>query len=85
MSEITHINRRQLAAARTLAGLGQVDLAKAANISAPTLRRMEAEKEQLKVTNNVRAVIRVLEAAGIQFLDDGDTAAGSGVALRGGA
>lgn len=83
MSGIVHITRRQLAAARTLVGLGQVELAEAAKISAPTLRRMEADSEEpLKLTNNVLAVVRILEAAGVQFVDAGDTASGSGVVLK---
>ncbi|AJD45460.1 helix-turn-helix domain-containing protein [Rhizobium sp. SEMIA 4085] len=83
MREINHITGKQLAAARVLAGLGQVELAKNANVSAPTLRRMEASEGEVKgMANNVVAVVRALEAAGIAFLDgDYSGAGGPGVRL----
>ncbi|WP_421579785.1 transcriptional regulator [Shinella sp. M31] len=71
MSEINQISGRQIAAARALLGLGQVELADNANISAPTLRRMEASVGAVAgTTNNVAAVRRALESAGIIFIDD---------------
>ncbi|MEY9629911.1 transcriptional regulator [Sinorhizobium fredii] len=84
MSEIDHITGRQLAAARTLTGLGQVELAALAHISAPTLRRMEASDGPLTgMANNIAAVIRVLYDQGVIFLDDGATTPGGpGVRLR---
>lgn len=82
MSEINHSVGKQIAAARALLGLGQVELAKMANISAPTLRRMEAGSEDVKpMTNNIRAVISVLHGMGITFLGDGDRSVGLGVSL----
>jgi hypothetical protein len=42
MSEKYHVTGRQIAAARTLAGINQDELADRTNISVPTLRRMEA-------------------------------------------
>lgn len=77
MSDIYQITGRQMAAARALAGLEQSELAERANISAPTLRRMEAARENLvPMSNNVAAVIRALEAAGVEFIR------GTGVKLR---
>ncbi len=74
MSDINHITGRQLAAARALAGLDQAGLAERANISAPTLRRMEAAKASaVPMSNNVYAVIHALEAEGIAFIDGGVT------------
>ncbi len=71
LSEINQISGRQIAAARALLGLGQVELADNANISAPTLRRMEASVGAVAgTTNNVAAVRRALESAGIIFIDD---------------
>lgn len=78
MSDFTHINGRQIAAARALLGLGQVELAKSANISAPTLRRIEADEGGMK--NNVAAVVSALEAAGIIFIEQNGY--GPGVRLR---
>jgi len=72
VSEINQISGKQIAAARALLGLGQVDLAKAANISAPTLRRMEAsEGEASGMRNNVAAVVSALKASGIEFIEGG--------------
>jgi len=74
----------QIAAARTLANLTQKDLADRANISVPTLKRMEGSKgEIVAMSNNARAVRAALEDAGVVFLADGETVAGGpGVRLR---
>lgn len=75
------VSGRQIAAARALIGLGQEDLARAASISAPTLRRMEAsEGPAAGLANNVSAVRRELEAAGVIFVDENGE--GPGVRLR---
>jgi transcriptional regulator with XRE-family HTH domain len=72
---------RQIAAARTLAGLSQPDLAKSANISAPTLKRTEAsEGPAVGMANNVAAVRAALEAAGVEFIPANGS--GAGVRLR---
>lgn len=87
MSGINHISGRQIAAARVLTGMGQEELAKRANLSAPTLRRIEAAKEKAIAgtasPNNLAAIRAALESAGIVFLADGDVATGPGVSLRG--
>lgn len=66
-------------------GIGQVELAKLANVSAPTLRRMEASDGEIKgIANNVASVIRALEEKGVAFLDGTYSGAGGpGVRLRG--
>jgi transcriptional regulator with XRE-family HTH domain len=81
MSESNQITGRQIAAARTLAGIGQDELAQHARISVPTLRRMEAsDGPAAGLPNNVEAVRRALETAGIIFVaENGD---GPGVRLR---
>lgn len=74
---------RQIAAARALVGIGQKELAEQANISIPTLKRMEASDGRATgLANNVAAVRAALEAAGITFLDNGEVSPGPGVALR---
>ena len=74
---------RQIAAARALLGLGQKELAEQANISIPTLKRMEASEGSASgLANNVAAVRAALETAGITFLDNGEVSPGPGVALR---
>ncbi|MBV8794591.1 MAG: helix-turn-helix transcriptional regulator [Hyphomicrobiales bacterium] len=81
MSERNQVTGRQIAAARTLAGLGQAELAAAAKISVPTLRRMEAsEGEASGYANNVDAVRRALESAGVEFV--AENGGGAGVRLR---
>ena len=68
MSENTQPTGKQIAAARALAGLGQLELAQAANISVATLRRMEASGGPAAgLVNNVLAVRRALEATGVVF------------------
>lgn len=77
MSESDHITGRQISAARALLGVQQSELAKAANISVPTLRRMEASEGPAQgMANNVRAVRHVLESEGIEFIIDGNGGVG---------
>jgi len=77
-----HPSGRQLAAARTLVGMSQAAVAETAHISIPTLKRMEAsEGPAAGMANNVAAVRRALEAAGIEFTPEGDEV-GEGVRLR---
>lgn len=72
---------RQLAAARTLLGLTQAEVSARANLSVPTLKRMEAsEGLATGMQNNIDAVVRTLEAAGVDFIDD--ASGGRGVRLR---
>jgi DNA-binding transcriptional regulator YiaG len=69
MGETAHVTGRQIAAARALANLDQETIAKAANISVGTLRRMEATEgaPASGYPNNVAAVIAALEKAGVEF------------------
>lgn len=77
MSENTQPTGRQIAAARALIGMAQADLAAAARVSVPTLRRMEAsEGPAAGMTNNVEAVRRALEAAGVDFIPENGGGAG---------
>jgi hypothetical protein len=81
VSENDQITGRQIAAARTLLGLGQAELAAEARISVPTLRRMEASDGQATgYANNVEAVRRALESVGVQFISE--NGGGLGVRLR---
>nr|WP_184870856.1 transcriptional regulator [Mesorhizobium sangaii] len=81
MSESTQITGRQISAARALLGLAQSELAAAASISVATLRRMEAsEFSAVGLTNNVAAVRRTLEVAGVEFI--AENGGGAGVRLR---
>lgn len=81
MSESYQPTGRQLAAGRTLAGLPQTELASRARISVPTLRRMEASEGPVSgMANNVAAVCRALEEAGVEFIPE--NGGGAGVRLR---
>jgi predicted transcriptional regulator len=71
VSDFNQVTGRQLAAARALLGVGQVELATRANVSAPTLRRMEDSDGVAKgMKNNVASVVAVLQAAGIEFFNN---------------
>lgn len=73
------VTGRQIAAARTLIGMGQAELAALAAISVPTLKRMEARKGAAPgMANNVAAVISALQAAGLEFISEN----GGGVGIR---
>lgn len=77
MSERNHPTGRQIAAARVLIGLSQADLASSANVSVPTLRRMEASNGPATgMANNVDAVTRALEAAGVELIPENGGGAG---------
>ena len=84
MSESTKVTGRQIAAARTLAGISQADLAATARISVPTLRRMEASDGFANgMTNNLLAVRQALESAGVLFV--AENGEGPGVRMKKGA
>jgi transcriptional regulator with XRE-family HTH domain len=73
---------RQIAAARTLLGMSQPELAARAGVSTPTIKRMEASVgPAVGMLNNVAAVRAALEAAGVVFI--GGPADGAGVRLKG--
>jgi DNA-binding transcriptional regulator YiaG len=76
-----NVTGRQIAAARTLLGMNQPDLARLANVSVPTLKRMEASDGPASaLPNNVLAVRRALESAGVEFI--AENGGGAGVRLR---
>jgi hypothetical protein len=63
----------QLRAARALAGISQAQLAKAADINVTTISAMEGKGAATLGSglDTIRAVMNVLEAAGIELLDNG--------------
>ena len=71
----------QLRMARNAIRLGTRELAEKAGVSFTTISRFETEKGGLQ-HSSAEAIRKALEARGIQFLDDGQVAAGPGVAVR---
>jgi transcriptional regulator with XRE-family HTH domain len=77
VSERDHITGRQIAAARTLLGVSQTELANQARVSIATLRRMEGtEGAAAGMPNNVASVQRALEERGVVFIPENGGGAG---------
>ncbi|MBX4895917.1 helix-turn-helix domain-containing protein [Rhizobium bangladeshense] len=73
----------QIRAARSMLGLTQAALAKAAGLSTTGLNNIERGMADPKAST-LRAIQGALEEAGIIFLSEGETTAGGrGVRLRG--
>ncbi len=79
-STILGISVEQLRAGRALLGWSQTRLAKQADLSLPTVKRVETERGP-KVSNEARfALKRALELGGVEFIDE--NGGGPGVRLR---
>jgi transcriptional regulator with XRE-family HTH domain len=77
------ITAEQLRAARALLKMEQRILAEKSGVPVQTLKRYEGGTGPLTGNyQNIAPLIATLEAAGIEFLDNGDVATGPGVALR---
>jgi ribosome-binding protein aMBF1 (putative translation factor) len=75
------LSSAQIRAARALLRWSAVDLAREAALGANTIRRAEVAEEQTSLTTaNEHAIRRVLEAAGVEFIDE--NGGGPGVRLR---
>jgi DNA-binding XRE family transcriptional regulator len=78
---IPKVSIRQLKAARALLAWSQEALAAAADVSIPTIKRLEAQDGPLGGRNETGTKIRsALESAGIEFIDE--NGGGPGVRLR---
>lgn len=64
-------------------GITAQELAELADVSVPTLQRMDSAKGNVPGRyDTVEKVKKALEDKGIQFLNEGDESQGPGVALR---
>ncbi len=74
----------QIRMARAALGLGVRDLAELAGVSFTTVSRFETGKSGLQ-HSTAEALRKALEAQGVQFIEAGAVALGSGVTVKGGA
>jgi transcriptional regulator with XRE-family HTH domain len=73
----------QLKAARALVGMEQRALAEASGVSLPTIQRMEASPGTVRgVIETLMKVMAALEAAGVEFINEGATSTGGGRGVR---
>jgi predicted transcriptional regulator len=78
---ILKVSIRQVKAARALLAWSQEQLAIVADVSIPTIKRLEAQDGPLGGRNETGSRIRrALESAGIEFIDE--NGGGPGVRLR---
>lgn len=78
---ILKVSIRQVKAARALLGWSQDDLANAAKVSIPTIKRLEASDGPLGGRGETAdRIVSAIRAAGVEFIDE--NGGGSGVRLR---
>jgi predicted transcriptional regulator len=64
-------------------GMEQKTLAEVSGVSLPTIQRMEASNGIVRgVIESLTRVMAALEAAGIEFINDGATSSGGGRGVR---
>ena len=77
------ITSQQMRAARALLGIDQRQLAEMAQLSLPTIQRMEASEGQVRgVIDTLVKVIEALDAAGIELLGENAPSNGRGRGVR---
>lgn len=79
------ITAPQLRAARALLGIDQIELAKRAKLSLPTIQRMESSGGYVRGNvDSLMKVVQALEDLGIELIGEGKTSeiGGRGVRLR---
>ena len=77
------ITAPQLRAARALLGIDQVILAERAQLSVPTIQRMEASEGLIRGNvDSLTKVVRALEDLGIELIGEGGSSNGVGRGVR---
>jgi predicted transcriptional regulator len=77
------ITAPQLRAARALLGIDQVILAERAQLSVPTIQRMEASDGLIRGNvDSLTKVVRALEDLGIELIGEGGSSNGVGRGVR---
>ena len=77
------ITAQQMRAARALLGIDQRQLAKLAQVSLPTIQRMETSDGQVRgVVDTLVKVVGALEQAGIELLGENAPSIGVGRGVR---
>jgi len=78
---ILKVSIRQIKAARALLGWSQEDLARTADVSIPTIKRLEASDGPLGGRDQTaEKIVTAITSVGIQFIDE--NGGGPGVRLR---
>jgi transcriptional regulator with XRE-family HTH domain len=73
----------QMRAARALVGMEQKTLAELSGVSLPTIQRMEASNGVVRgVVETLMKVMGALEAAGVEFINEGAISSGGGRGVR---
>jgi transcriptional regulator with XRE-family HTH domain len=70
----------QLRAARALTGLSQAEVAEAAGVSIPTLKRAEAGGPIKVAADTIEVIAEALEKAGVEFI--AENGGGAGVRMK---
>ena len=77
------ITAPQLRAARALLGIDQQKLADLANVSLPTIQRMEASPDNVRgIVSSLMKVLEALDKAGLEIIGEGAASGGGGRGVR---
>jgi len=77
------ITSAQMRAARALLGIDQKSLAELAGVSLPTIQRMESSEGNVRgVVDTLVKVVRALDRAGVELIDDNAVSQGGGRGVR---
>jgi transcriptional regulator with XRE-family HTH domain len=77
------ITAAQMRAARALLGIDQQTLADLADVSLPTIQRMEASQGNVRgVVDTLMKVVQALDYAGIELIGENTPSVGSGRGVR---